>query len=447
MTILLISSLLGVFLLALEILKLRSFMLPIIVMSMLGILAGTVIDWGISENIMQQNMMMNDAYALRSIAILTILALGWFLTQRKAIEETGNSADLYALLAFSFCGALLMTNFTNMVMLFLAIEILSIPLYVLAASDRRSKASNESGFKYFILGSTASAILLFGITLIYGVTGTFDLYAIHDFIAQNQTSTLLMTGIAMILVGFGFKISAAPFHFWAPDVYQGAPTPITGWMATVVKGAAILGMYRLFKGAFDGAMPSLHGVIALLVALSLIIANGMAAIQQNVKRMLAYSGISHAGFMLASLLLTSFDPTAIFFYVLSYGAASLLAFVILHNLGKEYGEDLSVFNGFGQRHPMSAALLSIALLSMAGIPPLAGFFGKYFIIQGIIQNYTWLAVIMILTSVVGMYYYLKVIMAMYKKAESPVSLVEHNKWLLSFFAIALVTLFMAIQWL
>lgn len=230
MTILLISALLGVILLALEIFKMRSLMFPVIVLSMLGILAGTVIDWGISENIMQQNMMMNDAFALRSIAILTLLALGWFITQRKAIEETGNSADLYALLAFSFCGALLMTNFTNMVMLFLAIEILSIPLYVLAASKRGSKASNESGFKYFILGSTASAILLFGITLIYGVTGTFDLYRIHDFIAENTSSTLLMTGIGMVLVGFGFKISAAPFHFGLPMFTKVPPRPSRdGW--------------------------------------------------------------------------------------------------------------------------------------------------------------------------------------------------------------------------
>ena len=447
MTILLISALLGVILLALEIFKMRSLMFPVIVLSMLGILAGTVIDWGISENIMQQNMMMNDAFALRSIAILTLLALGWFITQRKAIEETGNSADLYALLAFSFCGALLMTNFTNMVMLFLAIEILSIPLYVLAASKRGSKASNESGFKYFILGSTASAILLFGITLIYGVTGTFDLYRIHDFIAENTSSTLLMTGIGMVLVGFGFKISAAPFHFWAPDVYQGAPTPITGWMATVVKGAAVLGMYRLFKGAFDGAMPALEGIIALLVAMSLIIANGMAAIQSNVKRMLAYSGISHAGFMLASLLLISFDPTSIFFYILSYGAASLLAFVILYNLGKEHGEDLNVFHGLAQKNPMSAALLSISLLSMAGIPPLAGFFGKYFIIQGIIQNHTWLAIVMILTSVVGMYYYLKVILAMYSKQTSAIQLQEGNRWILSLMAVALMVMFVAVQWL
>jgi len=447
MTILLISALLGVILLALEIFKMRSLMFPVIVLSLLGILAGTVIDWGISENIMQQNMMMNDAFALRSIAILTLLALGWFITQRKAIEETGNSADLYALLAFSFCGALLMTNFTNMVMLFLAIEILSIPLYVLAASKRGSKASNESGFKYFILGSTASAILLFGITLIYGVTGTFDLYRIHDFIAENTSSTLLMTGIGMVLVGFGFKISAAPFHFWAPDVYQGAPTPITGWMATVVKGAAVLGMYRLFKGAFDGAMPALEGIIALLVAMSLIIANGMAAIQSNVKRMLAYSGISHAGFMLASLLLVSFDPTSIFFYILSYGAASLLAFVILYNLGKEHGEDLNVFHGLAQKNPMSAALLSISLLSMGGIPPLAGFFGKYFIIQGIIQNHTWIAIVMILTSVVGMYYYLKVILAMYSKQTSAIQLQEGNRWILSLMAVALMVMFLAVQWL
>ena len=447
MTILLISALLGVILLALEIFKMRSLMFPVIVLSLLGILAGTVIDWGISENIMQQNMMMNDAFALRSIAILTLLALGWFITQRKAIEETGNSADLYALLAFSFCGALLMTNFTNMVMLFLAIEILSIPLYVLAASKRGSKASNESGFKYFILGSTASAILLFGITLIYGVTGTFDLYRIHDFIAENTSSTLLMTGIGMVLVGFGFKISAAPFHFWAPDVYQGAPTPITGWMATVVKGAAVLGMYRLFKGAFDGAMPALDGIITLLVAMSLIIANGMAAIQSNVKRLLAYSGISHAGFMLASLLLVSFDPTSIFFYILSYGAASLLAFVILYNLGKEHGEDLNVFHGLAQKNPMSAALLSISLLSMGGIPPLAGFFGKYFIIQGIIQNHTWIAIVMILTSVVGMYYYLKVILAMYSKQTSAIQLQEGNRWILSLMAVALMVMFLAVQWL
>jgi NADH-quinone oxidoreductase subunit N len=449
MTILLISALLGVLLLALEIFKLRSLMFPLIILSLMGILVGTIIDWGISENIMNQNMMKNDAFALRSIAILTILAITWFFTQRKAIESTGNSSDLYALLAFSFCGALLMTNFTNMVMLFLAIEILSIPLYVLAASKRGDRASNESGFKYFILGSTASAILLFGITLIYGVTGSFDLYVIHDFIAQHHQGPLLMTGLAMLLVGFGFKISAAPFHFWAPDVYQGAPTPITGWMATIVKGAAILGMYRLFKGAFDGALPQLDGIIAVMVAITLIVANGMAAIQTNVKRMMAYSGVSHAGFMLASLLIgPSFDPTTIFYYVLSYGIASLISFVVLYQVGQSQGsEDLSHFKGLAKSHPFSAAILSISFLSMAGIPPLAGFFGKYFVIQSLIQTYTWLTIVMILTSVVGMYYYLKVIMTMYSPSDKSIQIEESNRWFLSIATIAMVLMFFAVQWL
>jgi NADH-quinone oxidoreductase subunit N len=151
--------------------------------------------------------------------------------------------------------------------------------------------------------------------------------------------------------------------------------------------------------------------------------------------------------MLASLLLVSFDPTSIFFYVLSYGIASLLAFVLLYNIGKEHGEDLSVFNGLANQHPVTAALLTIALLSMAGIPPLAGFFGKYFIIQGIVQSYSWLAIIMVLTSVIGMYYYLKVIMAMYKKEEAKINLLENNRWLLSIFAVVLTVLFVAVQWL
>jgi NADH-quinone oxidoreductase subunit N len=441
MIILLISALLGVALLALEIFKLRSLMMPLMLISFLAILAGTAIQWGLAENIMNQNMIMMDAFALKGTAILTILATFWLLTQNKNIQATGNSSDLYALIAFSFCGALLMTNFTNLVMLFLAIEILSIPLYVLAASKRGDQLSNESGFKYFLLGSVASSILLFGIALVYGATASFDLYTIHHIISTQSTHPWIMVGLVMILTGFAFKISAAPFHFWAPDVYQGAPTPITGWMATVVKGAAIIGMFRLFAGAFEGAMSTFAGIIAIMVTLTLIIANGMAALQHNVKRMLAFSGISHAGFLLATLLIPGFAAQALMFYILGYGIASLIAFSVMQNVGEQIGESLHSFEGLAKKSPFTAAMMTLALLSMAGIPPLAGFFGKYYVISGLMGHYTWLTIIMVLTSVVGMYYYLKVIFVMYGKSENAATFTEEGKLFPILGALALITLF------
>jgi NADH-quinone oxidoreductase subunit N len=317
----------------------------------------------------------------------------------------------------------------------------------LAASNRSSLLSNESGFKYFILGSAASAILLFGIALLYGATGSFDLYTIHDALMSGTIAPLSWVGLAMILTGFGFKISVAPFHFWAPDVYQGAPTPITGWMATVVKGAAIFGMYRLFKGAFDGAMPHLEGILVIIIAITLVIANGMASIQSNVKRMLAYSGVSHAAFMLATMIIPGFDPQSIVLYVISYGISSLIVFSIMNQVGQTAGEELNNFRGLSQENPFSAAAMTIGLLSMAGIPPLAGFFGKYYVISGLISTHPGLTIIMVLTSVVGMYYYLKVIFAMYQKTSTPVVVEENNKVVLSLGIIALVAMMVAVQWM
>jgi NADH-quinone oxidoreductase subunit N len=251
----------------------------------------------------------------------------------------------------------------------------------------------------------------------------------------------------MILTGFGFKISVAPFHFWAPDVYQGAPTPITGWMATVVKGAAIFGMYRLFKGAFDGAMPHLEGILVIIIAITLVIANGMASIQSNVKRMLAYSGVSHAAFMLATMIIPGFDPQSIVLYVISYGISSLIVFSIMNQVGQTAGEELNNFRGLSQENPFSAAAMTIGLLSMAGIPPLAGFFGKYYVISGLISTHPGLTIIMVLTSVVGMYYYLKVIFAMYQKTSAPIVVEENNKIVLSLGIIALVAMMVAVQWM
>jgi NADH-quinone oxidoreductase subunit N len=273
------------------------------------------------------------------------------------------------------------------------------------------------------------------------------LYTIHDALMSGTIAPLSWVGLAMILTGFGFKISVAPFHFWAPDVYQGAPTPITGWMATVVKGAAIFGMYRLFKGAFDGAMPHLEGILVIIIAITLVIANGMASIQSNVKRMLAYSGVSHAAFMLATMIIPGFDPQSIVLYVISYGISSLIVFSIMNQVGQTAGEELTAFKGLSQENPFSAAAMTIGLLSMAGIPPLAGFFGKYYVISGLISTHPGLTIIMILTSVVGMYYYLKVIFAMYQKTSAPVVVEENNKVVLSWGIIALVAMMIAVQWM
>lgn len=447
MPILIIVALLGVVLLALDVMRLRKLIFPTFVIALLLLIPASIIGWTLKENIFQQNMIVFDPYALRGVLVLTAVALYWLFTQRRALESTGNSSDLFALLSFSFCGAILMTSFTNMVMLFLAIEILSIPLYVLSASKRGDFASNEAGFKYFLLGSMASAILLFGIALIYGATGSFDLYRIHDIFHTQGVNTLVLTGVVLMLGGFLFKISAAPFHFWAPDVYQGSPTPITAWMATVVKGAAIFGMFRLFAGVFESILPSLYTSLAWIVGITLVVSNIMAAVQFNVKRMMAYSGISHAGFLLATLLIPNFDINTLSFYVLVYGIASILSFVVIYAVQEQsQSNDLHAFKGLSKRNPALATALTLSLLSMAGIPPLAGFFSKYMVIAGIVNTYPVLAVVMVLTSVVGVYYYLKVIMTVYSAPDTD-EVTSVNSFWLTVGGIALFALMALPAWL
>jgi len=323
----------------------------------------------------------------------------------------------------------MLTAFTNMTTLFLGIEIMSIPLYVLAASKKNKINSNEAGFKYLIMGSFASAFLLFGIALIYGATGTFDLNEIRAYIASNPGNmpSFFYAGVIMMLIAMCFKVSAAPFHFWAPDVYHGSPTIITALMSTVVKTAAFAAFMRLFMIGFNGINETWTGILVVVIALSLVISNLTAATQTNVKRMLAYSSISHAAFMLMVILAnvrSNLSVNAILYYSLAYSIGSITAFGVLNAVTKYGNENFEEFNGLGKRNPLLALCMTVAMLSLAGIPITAGFFAKYFVFTVMMTtSFKWLLILAVLTSAVGVYYYFKVIIAMYFRSsenEEPV---------------------------
>ncbi len=448
---LLIISLLGIAVLAADILKLRKAIFPLIMLGLLSTIVCCIADWGHNEIPFQQygGMLLFDNLALAFTVVISLIAMFWFVLTSDYFRGDGaRRTDLYALALFSICGAVVMVSFSNMMMLFLGLEILSIPLYVLAASEKRNILSNEAGFKYFFLGSLASAIILFGIALIYGATGSFDLATIASKVAVlGSSSTLLMVGVTMIIAGFAFKISVAPFHLWAPDVYQGAPTAVTAFMATIVKAAAFAALYKLFNGAFAGLSDKFTTSFAVMSAVTLIVANIIASVQVNSKRLLAYSSVSHAGFMLGFIMMsTSVPGKYLLFYVLAYSIASLTAFGALHHVSsiQEGDESTDAFKGLVKRNPMMAVAMTLALLSMAGIPPLSGFLAKYFVISGVLNGgYLWLVIIMILSSVVAMYYYLKLIIAMFTPIENAGRIVvaRSQQLLYGLFAVLLVALF------
>ncbi|MFN0033345.1 MAG: NADH-quinone oxidoreductase subunit N [Flavobacteriales bacterium] len=448
---LLIISLIGIAVLAADILKLRKLIFPLIALGLLGNVVCSIVDWGHNEVPFAQygGMLLFDNLALAFNIVLSVIALFWFILTADYFKvDSEKRTDLYALALFSLCGAVVMVSFSNMMMLFLGLEILSIPLYVLAASEKRNILSNEAGFKYFFLGSLASAIILFGIALIYGSTGSFDLATIASKIAViGNDSALLTVGVTMIVAGFAFKISVAPFHLWAPDVYQGAPTVITAFMATIVKAAAFAALYKLFNGALAGMSEKFMTAFAIMSAITLIVANIIASVQVNSKRLLAYSSISHAGFMLGFVMMSAQVPGKyLLFYVLAYSIASLTAFGALHHVSSaQMGEEsTNAFKGLVKRNPMMAGAMTLALLSMAGIPPLSGFLAKYFVIKGVLNGgHLWLVIIMILSSVVAMYYYLKLIMAMFTPIENAGRIVvnKSQQILYGVFAVLLIALF------
>jgi NADH-quinone oxidoreductase subunit N len=382
-----------------------------------------VAEWGSSASYYSNMLVMDNPGRAFSAVILGIAALLVLLSGRFFQTYEVNRSESYALMLFSLAGAVAMLNFGNLVMLFLGVELLSIPMYVLAGSDKQNLLSNEAALKYFMMGAFASGFLLFGIAMVYGATGSFDLYQIGAFAAEGMAKgglpSLFLAGIVMLIIAMAFKVSAAPLHFWAPDVYDGSPSLVTMFMATVVKIAAFGAFMKLFSVAFGPAAASFAAVLGVLAVLTMTVGNFSAIYQQSFKRMMAYSGVAHAGYLLLGLLVATVQAgSAVLFYGVGYAVATVSAFtVMLLVYYATDSENVTAFKGLGKKQPLLATVMTIALLSLAGIPGTAGFFGKYYLFSLTIQKgYMFLAVIGILNSLVSVVYYLRTIITMYADA-------------------------------
>lgn len=404
--------------------KSNKLVLPLVFLFLAIVFAINLQDWNDTQTYFEQMLTIdNFAVAFTAVVVLTTILVIPF-AKRYVDERHDSLAEFFSILLFALVGAIMMVAYENLIMLFVGIEILSISMYVLAGSDKKNLKSNEAGLKYFLMGSFASGILLFGIVLIYGATGTFQIAEISSAAtgqAEELTSPLLAMGLLFTLIGISFKVSAAPFHFWTPDVYEGSPTLFTAFMSTVVKTAGFAGFYKLMSVSFAGAYDIWFPTLVAMTVITLGIGNIGAAAQNSFKRMMAYSSISHAGYLMIALL--SFNDrseNAILFYSLAYSVATIAAFGIL-KLVSDKRDDISynAFNGLGQTNPLLAAVMTISMCSLAGIPLTGGFFGKLFIFSSALeQDLLWLIVVAIVTSAVGIYYYFRVVIAMYMKAPS-----------------------------
>lgn len=341
----------------------------------------------------------------------------YFVLCGSSFEKVGEDvADYFALVFFILCGITLTASFANLLMLFLAIEIISIPQYILAGADKKNLKSNEASLKYFLTGSFTTGILLMGIALVYGATGSFNIHEMG--LGSGDLSPLALCGIILLGFALAFKVSAAPFHFWTPDVYDGSPTVFTAFMATVVKAAGFIAFLRLFLTSFSGGGIEHHWqlVIALMIAATLVIGNFTAVFQQSVKRMLAYSSIAQAGFMLFAIVSgNEMAQQGIILYAIAYSVATIGIFAILLKM-KDYTFD--GYNGLARKQPLLALVNTIFLLSLAGIPLTAGFFAKYFVLSAAVQqgSLLWLVIVAVLCAAISAYYYFRVIIAMYFKS-------------------------------
>lgn len=444
---LILLSSLGVITLLAEIFSFKRLLYPFVVLGLVATFVVNLFDWNLPRNIFF-GMMQYDHFAVAFTSVILVIAVLWFIMADSYFKEETSLTDHFSLILFALAGSVIMVSYSNMTMLFLGIEILSISMYILAGSKKDDLGSNESAFKYLIMGAFATGFLLFGIALIYGATGSFDLAEINVFVASHKGSIpmIFYAGVLLMLVGLSFKVSAAPFHFWAPDVYQGAPTVITAFMATVVKTAAFAAFLRLFYTSFVTVSDLWMSVIWVMAALTLLVGNITAVLQTSTKRMLAYSSVAHAGYMLIALVAGNiYSSSSILYYTAAYSIGSIGTFCILSAIVNAKGNDsVDSFNGLGKSNPLMAFVMTVVLLSLAGIPPTAGFFAKYYIFTAAFQSgFTGLVLIAILASLIGVYYYFRIIIAMYFKEsadEVAVPLQANHKLVLIIVAIATIAL-------
>ncbi|HEY3278845.1 MAG TPA: NADH-quinone oxidoreductase subunit N [Syntrophorhabdaceae bacterium] len=380
--------------------------------------------WGTRQDVFNGLYTIDDYGTFLKVLFLAILAL-IALISLKYGEETGiGSGEYYSLLMFGVLGMMVMVSSHSFVTIFIGLEVMSLSIYVLCGLMRDNVKSVEASLKYFLLGAFATAFLLYGIALIYASTGLVDVVELKQYILSKQpvAAPMFYIGLGLLIVGFGFKIASVPFHMWTPDVYQGAPTSVTAYMATGVKAAAFGALMRVFYTAFLPLISGWSEILWVIAVLTMCVGNITALVQQDVKRMLAYSSIAHAGYILVAFVTgDKVLSSSVLFYLVAYAFMNIGAFTVVMVLGRKGDEntDIESYAGLGRRHPFVALSMSIFLLSLAGVPPLAGFAGKFYVFSAAIKaHYYWLAVIGVLTSAIAAYYYLRVIMYMYFKEPS-----------------------------
>jgi NADH-quinone oxidoreductase subunit N len=392
--------------------------------------------------------------ALQLISGLFGVALAFGYVKRMGIER----GEYYILLLFSVVGMMLMVQAADLIVTFLALELLSIPLYVLAAFNRKMVTSEEAGIKYFLLGAFSTGFVVYGIALVFGATETTSLYGIVEKVSLGEVPILLLTiGAALILVGFSFKVAAVPFHMWTPDVYQGAPTAVTAFMAAGAKIAGFAALLRVFSTAFSSLAVDLTPILWGLAAVTMVVGNLLAISQTDIKRMLAYSSIAHAGYILMAFVpygnpeVASVSIAAGLFYLVAYAVSNFGTWAVVIALEKQEGKGLEIsdYAGIGRKYPALAAAMTIFMLSLVGFPPTLGMVGKFYLFRAVLDGgFVWLAIIGVVTSLISAYYYLRVVVNMYMRDGEPT--VEREFWLnFTWGAAALVTVIVSLvpQWL
>ncbi len=433
---------LGILCLLFEILNFRKAIIPVTIIGLLAVLGLTYLGYNAPTSY-YNNMIVVSKFSSVFTGLFTVLTIFLIALSHDFYEDHQTKiSDFIAIKIFMLAGAVAMVSFGNLAMFFLGIEVLSISLYILAASNRLNVKSNEAGMKYFLMGSFASGIILFGICFIYGAMGSFDVAEITEWSRSAELPVWFPIGISLVTIGMFFKIAAVPFHFWAPDVYEGSPTLTTTTMSTLVKVVAIATLYKLLTAMNADLSDAYINIIIVISIASMTVGNIMALKQNNVKRMLAFSGISHAGFMLMTLLSISNSASSLVYYTTAYSLSGIAAFaVILYVCKNKDNEDISNFNGLGKNNPLMAVILAASLLSMAGIPIFAGFFAKLFLFNQVIEaGYLVVVIAAVINSIISVGYYFKLILAMYNKEPNE----EAAKTPFVFYAVAVVAILLNI---
>lgn len=408
------------------------------------------------ENTGFNSMVVLDGFAVFVNALLLVtgllgVALAYGYVKRMGIER----GEYYTLMLFSVSGMMLMAQAADLIIVFLALELLSLPLYVLSAFARPKADSEEAGLKYFLLGAFSSGFVLYGIALVYGATGFTSLSGIVAAASNGTPGLLLTVGAALILVGLGFKVAAVPFHMWTPDVYQGAPTAVTAFMAAGAKVAGFAALLRVFATAFPALAADLTPVLWAISALTMIVGNLIAISQTDIKRMLAYSSIAHAGYILMAFVpygnanpeVVKVSVAAGLFYLVAYALTNFGSWGVVIALEQKEGKGLAIsdYAGLGRKYPALAAAMTVFMLSLTGLPPTLGLVGKFYLFRAVLSGgYVGLAIIGVVTSLVSAYYYLRVVVTMYMREGEPET--EREFWLgLTTAGTALVTVLLSLM--